>query len=287
MRRAAAALLLLPGAAIAQPGDPPATARPADLPALALLDRQDGVSSAAASLTWAPISDATFVGDGSVFRLDLSGEYAIGSSGFTAYGVIPLAHLNADLVDAIGPGNLEGGATYALHSGWSDLLLRAGLTLPTASSSDSDGAFANILAALARPTDFALAWPRTTWIRVSASPIVRSGLAVLRADAGFDLAVAALDDELDSPDPLLRANLAGGVDTGRFAALAELSAITGVGSDDDVGIYEQDITYTGAVSAHLRGGTLEPSLAVGLPLNSDFRDLVSLFVVAGLQGRLP
>jgi len=276
---AAGALTLVHGAALAQPVS--------GLPGLVLLDRQDGVSSAGAALTWAPITDEAFIGDGSVIRLDLSGEYAIGSSGFAAYGVIPLALLRADAVDATAAGNLEGGALYALHSGPSDFLFRLGLTLPTASSGDSDGAFANILAAYARPTDFALAWPRTVWIRASASPVVRSGLAILRADAGLDLAAAALDDELDSPDPLLRVNLAGGVDTGRIAALAELSAVTGVGSDDDVGVYEQDIAYAGALSAHLRGAALEPSLAVGLPLNSDVRDLISFFLVAGLQGRLP
>lgn len=275
----AGVLALVHGTAVAQPVP--------GVPGLALLDRQDGVSSAGASLTWAPISDAAFIGDGSVFRLDLSGEYAIGGSGFSAYGVLPLASLQGDMVDATGVGNLEGGALYALRGGPSDLLFRVGLTLPTASSGDDEGAFANFLAAYARPTDFALAWPRTMWVRASASPVVRAGLAILRADAGLDLAVAALDDQLDSPDPLLRVNLAGGVDSGRFAALAELSAITGLGSDDDGGIYEQDIAYAGALSGHLRGAALEPSLAVGLPLNSDVRDLVSLFVVAGVQGRLP
>jgi hypothetical protein len=276
---AAGLLALVHGAAVAQPVP--------GVPGLALLDRQDGVSSAGASLTLAPISDPTFIGDGLVFRLDLSAEYAFGASGFSAYGVVPLALLQGDMVDATAVGNLEGGALYALHGGARELLVRLGLSLPTASSSDSDGAFANILGAYARPTDFALAWPRTMWLRASASPVVRSGLAILRADAGLDLAVAALDEELDSPDPLLRVNLAGGVDSGRFAALAELSAITGIGSDDDVGIYEQDIAYAAALSGHLRGAAVEPSLAVGLPLNSDVRDLLSLFVVAGLQGRLP
>jgi len=92
------------------------------------------------------------------------------------------------MLDATAVGNLEGGALYALHGGASDLLLRLGLSLPTASSSDRDGTFANILAAYARPTDFALAWPRTMWIRASASPVVWSGPAILRADAGLDLA---------------------------------------------------------------------------------------------------
>jgi len=257
----------------------------AGAPTLATLDRQNGATGVGAALGWAPIDDIAFAGGGSVVRLDLFGEY-VAPNGLGGYGMFALSALSADELDATAPSNLEAGGVYAIHGGANDYLFRLGATLPLAASSDDDGAFANFISAYLRPTDFALAWPRTVWLRASASPILRWGQAFLRIDGGVDVAVAAMDDELDSPDPLLRLNLGGGLDTGALAVAGELSAITGLGDDDDVGIYEQDVATTAAVSAYLRGHTLEPGVAVGMPLDSDVRDLMALFVVASLQARL-
>ncbi|HEU5055711.1 MAG TPA: hypothetical protein VFU21_04275 [Kofleriaceae bacterium] len=275
---ALAVFALLAGRAVAGPAD--------DTPWFTLADRQDGGSWIGGAITWAPLEDAAFVGGGSILRLDVAGQYFT-ASGLGGYGVLPVARLSADEQDATAIGNLEGGALYALGAGPAGILLRLGLTAPTAPASDADGSFATILAAYTRPGDFALAWPRTIWARASTSAIVQLGPALVRGDAGLDVAVAALDDDLDSPDPLLRLNGAAGLDLGLVAAFAELSAITGIGSDDDGGIYEQDVATTAALSAHLRLPAIEPSLAVGLPLDSDVRDLIPFFVSAGVKLSLP
>ncbi len=273
---AGALVALLAGVAAAQPA--------ADVPWFAVADRQDGGSWIGGAFTWAPVEEAS-IGSGSLMRLDVAGQY-VSDSGLGGYGQAPLSLIQADIRNAAELGNLEGGVLYALGVGPTGLLLRLGLTAPTAAAAD-EGAYANILSSYLRPTDFALAWPRTVWARASTSAILRLGPALVRGDVGLDLALAALDDELDSPDPLLRVNAAAGFDGGLLAFFAELSAITGVGSNDDVGVYEQDLMTTAALSAHLGLPAIEPSLAVGVPLHSDVRDLIPVFVSAGIKVTLP
>jgi hypothetical protein len=273
---AVALVSLVAGNAAAQPA--------ADAPWLALADRQDGGSWVGGAFTWAPVDEAS-IGSGSLMRLDVAGQY-VSESGLGGYVQAPLSLIQADIRNAAELGNLEGGALYALGAGPAGLLFRLGLTAPTAAASD-EGGYANILSSYLRPSDFALAWPRTVWARASSSAILQLGPALVRGDAGLDLALAALDDELDTADPLLRVNAAAGFDSGLLAFFGELSAITGLGNNDDVGVYEQDLMTTAALSAHLGLPAIEPSLAIGVPLHSDVRDLISFFVSAGIKVTLP
>ena len=259
----------------------PAAAQPmvgwTDAPTFSTLDRQDGRSLAGVQLGWTFFDDE--IVDVTTLRLDLYGQF-VSATGLGGYGIVPLSFAFVDgAEDETAIGNVEGGVLYVIPSGNVDFVLKGGITLPTADD-DFDGFTANVLAGFPRLTDLAHAAPETMWLRLGASPIFRSGQLVLRVDGGIDVAVSSDGD--DEPDPLLRLNVGGGVDTGTFAILGELVNIGnleyGFGEDDE------EWSHTLAVSGRFRTGTVEPGIAIGFPLDDGVNDVIDLFVSAGLQG---
>lgn len=280
MQRCALTLVMIAlaaGTAAAQP-------MMAGSPTFATMDRQDGQSAIGGALGWT-FFDNDGPGDISTLRLDLYGHY-VGDSGLGGYGIVPVSFLFVDdvpgLDDETGIGNVEGGALYVIPSGMTDFVLRGGITLPTAD--DDEGAFANLLGGWPRLTDIALAFPETFWLRLSASPIFRTGQLVLRIDGGIDFAVSSDGEE---PDPILRLNVGGGVDTGTFAILGELVTIGNVGDDDGIDDGEdEDFLHTLSLSARFRAGAVEPGIAFGFPLDESVREFMDFFIIAGVQGRI-
>jgi hypothetical protein len=286
MQRCALALVMIALAAGTVAAQPMAGS-----PTFATMDRQDGESKVGASLGWT-FFDNDGPGDVSALRVDIYGHY-VGMSGLGGYGIIPLSFVFVDNAEVLGDedesaiGNVEGGVLYVIPSGATDFVLRGGITLPTADD-DGPGIFTNFLAGLGpRLTDVAAhGYPETFWLRLSASPIFRSGQFVVRLDGGVDFAVST--DNYDEPDPVLRLNVGGGVDTGTVAILGELVTIGNLGDNDsaiDTGP-DEDFLHTLALSARFRAGSIEPGVALGFPLDDSVREFMDFFVVAGLQGRI-
>lgn len=283
MQRCALAFVMIAlaaGSAAAQPV--------AGSPTFATLDRQDGESKVGAALGWT-FFDVPGDGDLSALHLDIYGHY-VGASGLGGYGAIPLGFAFVDNAEPFNDddesaiGNVEGGVIYVIQSGMNDFVLRGGITLPTADD-DPRGFYANVLSMIsARMTDIALAYQETLWLRLSASPILRSGQLVLRIDGGLDVAVST--DNGDEPDPVLRLNVGGGVDTGSFAILGELATIGNIGDDNSATEDDEDFLHTAAVSARFRAGSIEPGIALGFPLDESIRDIVDFFIIGSLQGRI-
>ncbi len=254
-------------------------------PTFATMDRQDGESKIGASLGWT-FFDNDGPGGISALHVDIYGHY-VGESGLGGYGLVPLSFLFVDNVapfedeDESAIGNIEGGVLYVIQSGMNDFILRGGITLPTADD-DLNGYVANGYAMLGpRLTDIALIYPQTFWLRLSASPIFRSGQLVFRLDGGIDFAVST--DNGDEPDPVLRLNVGGGVDTGSFAILGELVTVGNLG---DNSAEDEDFLHTLAVSARFRAGSIEPGVAIGFPLDESVRQFMDFFLIASLQGRI-
>lgn len=258
-------------------------------PTPATMDRQDGESKFGASLGWTFFDDET-IGDISALHVDIYGHY-VGMSGLGGYGIVPLNFVFVDNVEPFEDdsesaiGNVEGGVLYVIQSGPHDFVLHGGITLPTADD-DLDGFFANILATAGpRLTDIALAWPQTFWLRLGASPIFRSGQLVFRLDGGIDFALST--DNGEEPDPILRLNAGGGVDTGSFAILGELVTVGNLGDDDPtIDEEDEDFLHTLAISARFRAGSIEPGIALGFPLDESIRDFMDFFIIGSLQGRI-
>ncbi len=279
MQRCALALVMIALAAGTVAAQPMAGS-----PTFATMDRQDGESKVGAAVGWTFFDDDAFGADSDVSaaRFDIYGHY-VAPSGLGGYGQIALSSVFTDEDDESGVGNVEGGMVYVIRTGMHDIVLRGGITLPTAD--DDEGFFANFFASWPRLTDLALAAPETFWLRLSASPILRAGQFVFRIDGGIDFAVSSDGEE---PDPLGRLNLGGGIDTGGFALLGELVTWTSLGDDDDDVLddgEDEDFIHTAAISARFRAGALEPGIALGFPLDEDIREGIEFFLIAGLQGR--
>ena len=277
MQRCALALVMIALAAGTVAAQPMAGS-----PTFATMDRQDGESKIGGAIGWTFFDDDNFSDeDINAVRFDIYGHY-VAPSGIGGYGQINMSSVFTDEDDESAVGNVEGGVVYVIRTGMHDIVLRGGITLPTAD--DDEGAFANIFATYPRLTDLAMAAPETFWLRLSASPILRAGQFVFRIDGGIDFAVSSDGEE---PDPLGRLNVGGGIDTGGFVVLGELVTLTSLGDDDDAGGDEEDFIHTAAISARFRAGSLEPGVALGFPLDEDIRDGLGIefFLIAGLQGR--
>jgi hypothetical protein len=210
-------------------------------------------------------------------RIDLFGEY-LAPGGFGGYGSLPISYLSADDESETALGNIELGGLYALRAGpTSKVLLRGGVVLSTADD-DLEGAFTNFFNITGRLTDIVDVSANTTWLRVAASPLLRQGQMFARADVGFDVAI----DEPDGADidPLVRLNLAGGIQAGKASIAGELAT---VGTTGDVADGEDRFLHTVGVSASFDAGSIRPYGALVIPLDDDLADFVNFTLMAGLE----
>ncbi|HLU67372.1 MAG TPA: hypothetical protein VKZ63_13900 [Kofleriaceae bacterium] len=249
-------------------------------PVFMTMDRGDGESRVGGQLGWTFFDDDG--GDVTGLRFDVYGQY-VAPSGLGGYGVLPISMLFFDTVagdeSETAIGNVELGALYVIGGETADFVLRGGITLPTADD-ELEGQIANVFAVFPRLTDLAHAVPEGMALRLSASPILRSGQLILRADAGMDVFLAA--EGPDEPDPFLRLNVGGGIDTGTVAVLAELVNIGNLEELDG----EDDFAHTAAISARFRAGSVEPGIAIGFPLDDALEDAIDFFIAAGIHGVL-
>ena len=245
-----------------------------DVPSFATMDRVDRRSHADVSL-----ATSFFDGEDPDFntRLDLHAQY-VTPQGTGGYASLPMSYIS-DGDDSEGAvGNFELGGIHVINQGPTDIVLRGGLMLATASD-DFESYIVNFATVGGRITDYVAVFPDTTWLRLGGSAIHRAGNLFARADLGLDVALDKPDGA--SIDPLVRVNVGAGVAQGDLAFMAEFATI---GTTGDVEEDEDRFIHTFAVSLRARAGTVSPFAAIVVPMNMDggFID-VSFVATAGVQ----
>ena len=187
-------------------GAPPAPVVEEAPPTFLTLDRMDATTRIGIQVGWDKI-DRTSVSDGFVMRYEPYAQYVFPGHAGGVYAQLPISHVfDFTGSDTTGMGNIDfGGFFMPTHN--AELILRAGLVIPTASTGDAQ--FGNAFAAFERMTDIFLAAANYTTLRLSASTVQRRDKLFFRADAGFDVA-------FDKPatattSAFFRGNLAAGI----------------------------------------------------------------------------
>jgi len=227
----------------AQTGEPP--------PGTFTLDRMDESSRFGVQASFEKI-DNVDLSDGFVMRYELYGQYVLPSHLIGFYGQLPFAHLfdfDGAGTDYNALANLDVGA-FVLPTHRSDLILRLGLALPTASE-NSARALTNVVASYERITDLLLAIPNYTTLRLSASTLQETGIAFFRADLGLDVVVDRPSNRTGA-SAFLRANVAAGVRLAALDLTAELVNLGALNGPDAGGITNRFV-HTLAFGLSTRG----------------------------------
>ncbi|MEJ7602880.1 MAG: hypothetical protein WKG01_33640 [Kofleriaceae bacterium] len=242
------------------------------IPTFATMDRLDGESKIIPSIGYTMFDSN---GDESVAaqNLDLHAHF-VAPQGMGGYLQISAARVSLGDETESGLNNLELGGLYQLHSSV-PVVFRAGLSIDT--SDAEDGAF---FGSYWRTTDFMANFPDTTSVRVSASPMIRSGIGFFRADVGVDVPIDAPDDN-DVTDPMVRLNVGGGVETGGIAVMGELATIALTGDADE------RFLHTVAVTGRYMNAQVRPSLSLVVPLDEVIREFMTLSIQVGVEVPLP
>jgi hypothetical protein len=190
-------------------------------------------------------------------------------------------------------GNIEVGGVYVVPVNRVAFVLRAGLTLPTASDGLAEF-ITNVLAVRPRGTDAVTVTPQSLWLRSAASVVGRSGQFFFRGDLGLDLPLIdeyeidlAIGDLAVDLDPLVRFNAGAGVIAGPTAIMLELVTIANTGDDPDnpdPDADDDDFESNLALGARYIRGSVHPSLSLVFALDEAARDVIDFMVVAGVQG---
>jgi len=250
------------------------TAHAQRAPDLATLDRGDGITKIGLDLGLS-FTDGAY---DAALRLEPYGQY-VTRIGLGVYGALPLARSFGGPATppdtAFAVGNFDLGLLYVIEPSrdvsW---VFRAGIGFPLASDS-VDGAATNSYATFPRLTDLALTVPNAFYARFGVSPLLHLHRVYVRADLGFD----AGSDDADLANELVRFNVGGGIDLGVVALGAELVNLWTL---DDFGGGERFL-HTIAGTIRIMGKSLQPQFAIGVPLDSSARDVVSVFFTAGIQ----
>jgi hypothetical protein len=236
-----------------EPGQPGGFAggTPESLPGFMTLDRMDSQSRAGIQVAWTKI-DAVSLSDGFVMRFEPYAQVLLPGRPVGFYGHLPFTHLfNFNGSDATGVGNLELGGFF-LPMNNSDVILRVGLALSTASDSGNE-LIANVIAPpLDRLTDVLLVAPNYTTGRLSVSTFQRNGDFFFRADGGFDLVIDKPSTIANVPSVFFRANIGGGIRVQEVDLTAELVNFASVNGSTQSGI-EQRFLHTLAVGVRTLG----------------------------------
>jgi hypothetical protein len=239
------------------------------MPGFMTLDRMDATSRAGAQLGWDKIDDVG-VGDAFAMRLEPFGQYILPNRAIGVYGHVPLAHrFDLDGSDGTGIGNLELGGFF-MPTRRSELIVRAGLALPTGSDSVS-GALANFDSRFERLTDFVLIGPSYTALRLSGSTVQQWNMIFLRADLGLDAVLDKPSASSGATSVFGRENVAGAVratpDVEFTAELVNLIAFNGTSVPSGL---TNHLLHTLALSVRTPGLD-QFHFGVVFPLDSAFR----------------
>jgi hypothetical protein len=269
MKLVALVMFSLARIAVAQPSAPD----PAASPGFVTLDRGDATSRAGGEASY--IVPKNNGGSGTIWHLDLHGQYVDPDSGVGGYAVVPAAFAegNGDTLTTVGDVEL-GGLYVARLAPAAAVIVRAGVALPSGTNDNNE--LLNLLTMeSARLTDTYDALPAATSLRVSASPVVRQGNLFARADLGLDVNLHAPG----STDSFLRLNAGVGVDLGGGAVMAELSTVRPMGTD-------QTWIESAALSTRFSAGAVQPYAAVVIPIAEELRRATTAAVTVGLEATL-
>ena len=253
-------------------------------PDFVTLDRGDGYSKLGLDIAYVKLEPPPF---DAVLHFEIYGQYIL-QSGLGFYGAFPFAKSFGD-----GPGegerngesaigNLDFGGLYVISGYDLSFVFRLGFIAPTAST--DDGHFVtNFFGQQFRLTDIAMTNPDAWYLRLSFSPLIHMSSIYLRGDIGVDIPIA--EDEYRA-DPIGRLNVGAGFDLGTIALGVELANIFDIDDDDDDGDDDEDVFSTAAFTARFMGTTLQPYVALGIPVQEYVRDTVEFFIAVGIQGVL-
>lgn len=239
----------------------------------ATLDRVDGTSHVTGSFSY-----STYEGDDPDFNagIHLFGQFML-PSGMGGYVALQTGFVADEGESETAFGNIEIGGAYAAVAGEDlSVIARGGLMLPTAGDS-LDDFFVNAFTSFGRITDLAASASDITWLRLSGSPMFRSGQVFVRGDLGLDVPLSSPDGA--DPDPLLRLNGAVGFDGGGFILAGELVNIFSTGDGFDDGF------HTLAFSGRATSGSVEPFGALIVPVG-DNSDIVNIVFMVGLSASI-
>ncbi len=222
------------------------------------------------------------------FRTELHGQVAMGDYG--GYLSIPLARniVSGDGREEITAfGNLELGGFQKRDLGPLDLILRLGLTLPTADDSIA-GFSTNAFSNFARVTDHLNTQPNTFGLRMSASPVWNAGVVFLRADVGVDLLWDTAQVTHDDFQSFFRANVGLGANLGIVTlALESVNMVTMADSSFAFGEAQLDQTiHTMTAGAWANLGVIHPYISFTAPLDELSRDAYGFVFSMGADIRI-
>ncbi len=210
------------------------------------------------------------------FRTELHGQFTTGRWG--GYASLPIArNIGGEEVTALG--NLEVGAFQIQDMGDMDLIVRVGLTLPTADTT-MRGFSTNAFSNFGRVTDHLNTQPDVFGVRLSASPVFESGVFFLKADLGFDFlwdtgdrhaAEAVLQDDFQT---FFRGNVSLGANLGIITlAVESVNMVTVADSNFAFGQASLDKSiHTVTAGAQANLGIVSPYLAFTAPVDELSRD---------------
>src|SRR3954471_19490712 len=156
-------------------------------PGTLTLDRMDESARLGIQVGFDKI-DKVDLSDGFGMRYELYGQYVLPNRLLGLYAQVPFAHLfDFNGGDHTALSNIDIGGFY-LPTRRSDLIVRLGLAVPTASES-LNRSLTNIFTGFERLTDLLLTAANYTSLRLSVSTLQESGIAFFRGDLGFDLVV--------------------------------------------------------------------------------------------------
>lgn len=253
-------------------------------PDFVTLDRGDGYSKVGLDLAWVKMDPPPY---DSVLHLEIYGQFVL-HSGLGFYGAFPLARSFGDGPDEgenrseSSIGDLDFGGLYVMSGPDHSFVFRLGFVAPTASTDPGDFA-TNYFGQQFRLTDIAMTNPDAWYLRLGFSPLIHMSSIYLRGDIGVDIPIAEEDYRAD---PIGRLNVGAGFDLGTIALGVELANVFDIDDDDDDDDGDDDVFSTAAFTARFMGTTLQPYVALGIPVQDYIRNTVEFFIAGGIQGVL-
>jgi hypothetical protein len=228
-----------------------------------------------------------------IVSVDVAGQY-VTESGAGGYLTIPLSYVSSDdygfppfVVEGdseVAVGNVELGGLFAGRLGKNaDMVFHGGIALPTADDDGVGGALGP-LAAGTRYSDLVDRVPNSTWLRAGFSPMGRANIFFWRADLGVDLMIDDQDGDAVDISPVIRVDVAAGVDIGQADFTAEL--VTNITNPEND--MADETASTLALGARFAAGnTTQPGFCLILPVGFDDYDQFDFAVVASVTVRVP
>jgi hypothetical protein len=246
----------------------PAAAAGAAEAGFVTLDRMDDATRVGAQVG---LHDSDLNPEGGSLRAELHGQWLFTSRRLGLYGQLPMSYVwlpggsNEAALQ-----NLELGGFKLLGTSERLLVLRGGVTLPTAES--GRGLSANASTLFERLVDMPALAPDSVWLRTSGSAVIRLRDVVLRSDLG--LSAQAAGPTVLNGRVLAYANLGA-------ALLSELATLTvelvNVGSLDGRGGFATRLLHTISAGARTKGSRTQAHFGVVIPLDSPERGNLWIF----------